>query len=94
MLRHRGYTTWMLSSALNNPKVFIVCRDERCKHDVKNQFQRILYESNRLSMMTKGKDIMGKYVDWPKFIIMGNVYESIRGYDQFTPVIFDNSCFD
>jgi hypothetical protein len=25
MLRQRGYTTWILESALINPKVFIVC---------------------------------------------------------------------
>lgn len=93
MLRNRGYTTWMLKSALHNPKVFIVCRDGRNKDYVKNQFDNMVRVIHEESMRTMGISSVELYLEWPKFITMDRVSVSIRGYDQFIPVIFDNSCY-
>jgi hypothetical protein len=83
----------MLKSVLHNPKVFIVCRDGRNKDYVKNLFGDMVYEVNRESMRTMGISSTELYLEWPKFITMDRVSESIRGYDHFIPVIFDNSCY-
>lgn len=93
MLRNRGYTTWMLKSALHNPKVFIVCKDGRCQHETQTKFKEMVYELNHDSMRCMGKTITNLYDEWPKFITMDRVSISIRGYDQHIPVIFDNSCY-
>lgn len=94
MLRHRGYTTWMLKSALINPKVFIVCKDGRCQRETQAKFNDMARAFHEESMRTVGRSIIELYYDWPKIIRMENVSDSIRGYDQFIPVIFDNSCYD
>ena len=93
MLRNRGYTTWMLKSALHDPKVFIVCKDSRNKNWVQTKFKEMVYELNHDTMRCMGKTITALYDEWPKFITMDRVELSIRGYGQFIPVIFDNSCY-
>jgi len=94
MLRNRGYTTWMLKSALHNPKVFIVCKDGRCQRETQAKFNDMAREVHEESMRTMGISSIELYYDWPKIITMDRVENSIRGYGQFIPVIFDNSCYD
>lgn len=93
MLRHRGYTTWLLKSAILNPMIFIVCKDGRNKDDLQTKFSEMVFELHKVTMATSGRDIRSLYNEWPKFITMDRVSDSIRGHDQFIPVIFDNSCY-
>lgn len=91
MLRNRGYSTWLLKAAIIQPKVFIVAKDQRSREFLINKYTELSNEYVRLSTEEGIELPLSKY--WPKFIIMNNVEQSIIGYDQYIPVLFDNSCF-
>ena len=90
MLRQRGYSTWILKSALINPKIFIVCGDRQSRLYMHRKFRDYLRE---LRTITPDGGLDPIYIEWPKFITMNRVEFEIIGVDRFIPVIFDNSCF-
>lgn len=90
MLRQRGYSTWILKSALMNPKIFIVCGNGASRQFMERKFQDYLRE---LRTVTPDGGLDPIYDEWPKFIIMERVRYNLVGTDRFIPFIFDNSCF-
>jgi len=72
----------------------IIFKFGRCQRETQAKFNDMTRVAHEESMRTMGRSIIELYYDWPKIITMDRVTDSIRGQDQFIPVIFDNSCYD
>lgn len=81
--RQTGNTTWILKSAIKNPKCVIVAINESYAKDLEKKYYKLL------SNVWWGQKLWWKWFgrQHPKFMSMRNRFEGIR-----LPIIFDNSC--
>jgi hypothetical protein len=83
----------MLKSAIINPNVFLVFGTNMALQQAKSKFVNMINELEKESIRTRGMALRSSYNDWPKFITIDRVEDSIRGNNHFIPLVFDNSCY-
>lgn len=84
--RRKGCTSWILKSALKNPRVVIVAHTERYANDLRTEYL----------CMLKNRSFFEKFIaffrEYEEPIFVSYIRpEILRGLNR--PIVFDNSCF-
>lgn len=83
--RRTGNTEWLLKSAIKNPNVTIICRDESNVRILRERYYHMLSGYNWITR--KWWSVFGR--KHPKFISIHNAGRKLRGTGD--PIAFDNS---
>lgn len=95
--RRTGNTAWILNSAIQNPRCYIVFRSNEAAKHYKGVYSELIRSPkhgwlNELGLVTNTNDAVDS--SWPKFIgIESLTKDFILNLEQNAPVIFDNSAF-
>lgn len=86
--RNVGSTNWILKGAIINEQVIIVCKDGRCKDDLRRKYHQMRRD---FYYQLIGSAPPQSDRNWPMFITVAEYDTRTRGYR--VPIVFDNSCF-
>lgn len=86
--RNTGSSNWILKGAIINEQVIIVCKDGRCKDDLRRKYHQMRRD---FYYQLIGSAPPQSDRNWPMFITVAEYDTRIRGYR--VPIVFDNSCF-
>lgn len=85
--RQTGSTNWILKGAIINEEVIIVCKDGRCKDELRRKYHNMRRE---FYYELTGREYPPSE-NWPMFITIAEYDIKIRG--RRVPIVFDNCCF-
>lgn len=82
--RRCGHTEYMLRAAINDPKVTIVCGNERQVEMLEKRYQKLLDQQPWY------KRLWWRWTErrWPEFVSIGQAHRTTNGICE--PLMFDN----
>lgn len=87
--RNMGSTDWILKAAILDERVMIICKDGRCKEELRMKYRDLRREFYRQLTGSEPPPLVDQ--TFPMFITISEYENKIRGHR--VPIVFDNSCF-